>query len=76
MSSGERKNVKNLGGKSCGGSVMFEVETCEVTWNMREQCFEVLIIGKRDGLHTRMFIPDLGKNFETKLQRAENIIRN
>ena len=55
---------------------MFEVETCEVTWNMREQCFEVLIIGKRDGLHTRMFIPDLGKNFETKLQRAENIIRN
>ena len=48
-----------------------KVETCEVVWNMARQCHEITIVGERDGFQTRIFLTDLGENYETRLQRAE-----
>lgn len=48
-----------------------KVETCEVVWNMARQCHEITIVGERDGFQTRIFLTDLGKSYETRLQRAE-----
>jgi hypothetical protein len=48
-----------------------KVETCEVVWNMARQCHEITIVGERDGFQTRIFLTDLGENYETRLQREE-----
>ena len=37
----------------------FKVESCKIVWNMYKQCYEVAIRAERDGLDTRIFIPNL-----------------
>jgi hypothetical protein len=36
-----------------------KVNSCDIVWNMRDQRYEALILAERDGLDTRIFIPNL-----------------
>lgn len=55
----------------------FEVTSCNVDWNMMNQCFEVLIEGKYNGLDSRIFIGNLNGtlNTQTMLEEANKTIR-
>lgn len=36
-----------------------KVNSCDIVWNMRDQRYEASIRAERDGLDTRIFIPNL-----------------